>query len=142
MVSTPPLESVPLESAPLGSVPLESDEPENHLNLARTYLLSGMQPKALEAVCRGLEVDPNNAELKVTLGGTGQGAPTVDVTDDDSQGGTADTSGGGTSKKGGGCSTAESGEPSAPWLLLVGLIGLVVWRRRQRRDVVGESAGE
>ncbi|MCA9520299.1 MAG: choice-of-anchor D domain-containing protein [Myxococcales bacterium] len=86
--------------------------------------------------------DPNNAELKVTLGGTGQGAPTVDVTDDDSQGGTADTSGGGTSKKGGGCSTAESGEPSAPWLLLVGLIGLVVWRRRQRRDVVGESAGE
>ena len=46
------------------AVELESDEPENHLNLARTYLLSGMQPKALEAVCRGLEVDPNNAELR------------------------------------------------------------------------------
>ncbi len=46
------------------AVELEGSEPENHLNLARTYLLSGMQPKAIEAVCKGLEIDPDHSELR------------------------------------------------------------------------------
>ncbi len=48
------------------AVKVEFYQPDNQLNLARTLLLNGNRKKAIEAITRGLQIDPDHSEL-VTL---------------------------------------------------------------------------
>ena len=45
------------------SVKIQFYEPENYVNLARTYLLAGDRPAAVRAVLGGLKVDRQHREL-------------------------------------------------------------------------------
>lgn len=49
------------------AVKLEFYQPENYLNLARTYLLADNRRKAFEAVSKGLQMDRGNRELRGLL---------------------------------------------------------------------------
>ena len=50
-------------AACLKAVDIEFYQPENFWNLARTYLLLGARRKAIEALDRGLQIDPGYAPL-------------------------------------------------------------------------------
>ena len=45
------------------AVKIEFYQPDNQLNLARTLMLNGNRKKAIEAVSRGLQIDPDHGEL-------------------------------------------------------------------------------
>lgn len=49
----------------------EPSEPENYLNLARTHLLAEQRRLAIEALDRGLEIDPDHQQLLRVRGGLG-----------------------------------------------------------------------
>jgi hypothetical protein len=46
------------------AVKVEFFQPDNQLNLARTLLLNGNRKRAIDAVDRGLKIDPDHAELR------------------------------------------------------------------------------
>lgn len=49
------------------AVKSEFYQPENYLNLARTYLLAGQRKRAYEAVARGLQMDKGHRGLRRLL---------------------------------------------------------------------------
>jgi tetratricopeptide (TPR) repeat protein len=59
------------------SIKLEFYQPENYLNLARTHLMTKNRREAVEAIRRGLAIDPNNLELKALARELGVRRPPV-----------------------------------------------------------------
>ncbi len=46
------------------AVKIQFYEPDNHLNLARVHLLAGNRKAAVEAIARGLKLDPHHTGLR------------------------------------------------------------------------------